>query len=98
MATNAERSERVRPMITQYASLGADTEVVPDAGEVQDMITDMLHFLRTLPRTEFESSWDDDNSGCEECHAGPGQPCLAVYEALIERAFNNFVAEIEEDN
>ena len=92
--TNTDRAARVAPFLKEYAEKYDDREDFVTAA--QDFISDVLHALKSLPADQLQDEPTDD-AGCEECHVGPGEPCLEVYAAVLDRAMRNFEAEVAEE-
>lgn len=88
---NAERAEHGREIVDNYGASGQD---FVDAAE--EIITSILHALRARPASELQDEPLNDE-GCDECHVGPGEPCLEVYDAVLDRAYLRFVTEVAEE-
>lgn len=88
---NAEREEIGRAIVDNYGASGQD---FVDAAE--EIITSILHALRARPASELQDEVINDE-GCDECHVGPGEPCLEVYDAVLDRAYLRFVTEVAEE-
>lgn len=92
--TNADRAARVEPYLKEYAEKYDDIEDLVTAA--QDFVSDVLHLLKSLPENQLQDEPINDE-GCQECHVGPGEPCLEVYAAVLDRAMRNFEAEVAEE-
>lgn len=92
--TNADRAARVAPFLKEYAEKYDEPEDLVTSA--QDFISDVLHVLKSLPADQLQDEPINDE-GCEECHVGPGEPCLEVYAAVLDRAMRNFEAEVAEE-